>query len=80
MKQKPISVTQVRREIKEVIWAQAGNLLREWGQNMPNTLALFIYPAKSYFFVRLQMFLHNGCDFLPPEELLPHAKNDECGY
>ena len=37
-------------------------------------------PAKSYFFIRLQIFLHVGCNFLPPEELPPHAKNDECGY
>ena len=36
-------------------------------------------PAKSYFFIRLQIFLHVGCNFLPPEELSPHAKNDECG-
>ena len=26
--------------------------------------ALFIYPAKSNFFVRLQIFLHAGCNFL----------------
>ena len=36
-------------------------------------------PAKSYFFIRLQIFLHVGCSFLPPEELPPHTKNDECG-
>ena len=35
--------------------------------------ALFIYPAKSNFFVRLQIFLHAGCNFLPPEELTTHA-------
>ena len=42
--------------------------------------ALFIYPAKSDFFVRLQIFLHAGCNILPPKELPPHAKNDERGY
>ena len=36
--------------------------------------ALFIYPVKKFFFVRLQIFLHAGCNFLPPEELTPHAK------
>ena len=35
---------------------------------------------KVIFFVRLQIFLHAGCNFLPPEELTPHAKNYECGY
>ena len=44
------------------------------------TTALFIYPGKSNLFVRLQIFLHAGCSFLPPEELTPHAKNYECGY
>ena len=33
---------------------------------------------KVIFFVRLQVFLHAGCNFLPPEELPPHTKNDEC--
>ena len=42
--------------------------------------ALFIYPAKSNIFVGLQIFLHAGCDFLPPEELTPNAKNYDCGY
>jgi hypothetical protein len=28
----------------------------------------------------MQIFLHAGCNFLPPEELPPHAKNDEFGY
>ena len=42
--------------------------------------ALFIYPAKSYFLVRLQIFPHAGCNILPPEELQSHAKNDVCGY
>ena len=28
----------------------------------------------------LQIFLHAGRNFLPPEELPPHAKNDEFGY
>jgi hypothetical protein len=36
--------------------------------------ALFIYPAKSDFFVRLQIFLHAGCNFLPPKKLPPHEK------
>ena len=31
---------------------------------------------KVIFFVRLQIFLHAGCHFLPPEELPPNAKND----
>ena len=44
------------------------------------SLALFISPANSDFFIRLQIFLHAGCNFLPPEELPPHAKNDDCGY
>ena len=26
------------------------------------------------------IFFHAGCDFLHPEELAPHAKNDECGF
>ena len=38
--------------------------------------AHFIYPAKSYFFVRLQIFLHGGCNFLPPLELPSHTKDD----
>ena len=49
--------------------------------NLPLLIwALLIYPAKSNFFVRLQIFLHAGCNVLPPEELTPHAKNYECGY
>ena len=36
--------------------------------------ALFIYPAKSNFFVRLQIFRYAGCNFLPPEELTPMQK------
>ena len=35
---------------------------------------------KVFFFVRLQTFLHAGCNFLPPEEFTQHAKNYECGY
>ena len=38
------------------------------------------YPAKSDFFIRLQIFLYASYNFLPPEELPPHAKNDECVY
>ena len=44
------------------------------------TSSPFICPAKSDFFVRLQIFLHAGCNFLHPKELAPHAKNDEWGY
>ena len=44
------------------------------------SIALFIYPVKSNFFVRLQIFLYAGCNFLPPEELTPNAKNYDCGY
>ena len=44
------------------------------------TIALFIYPAKSNFFVRLQIFLYAGCNFFPPEELPPHAENNQCSY
>jgi len=32
------------------------------------------------FFAGLQIFCYAGCDFLQPEELAPHAKNDACGY
>ena len=48
-------------------------------KNFPNvyvSLALFIYPTKSDIFVRLQVFLHAGYNFLPPKELPLHAKND----
>ena len=38
------------------------------------------YPAKSEFFVRLQIFLLDGFNFLPSEEIPSHAKNDVCGY
>ena len=33
-----------------------------------------------FFFVRLQIFLHAGCNFLHPAELAPHANKDECCY
>ena len=54
-----------------------------WEKNLQHTslLSPFIYPARSdFFFNRLQLFLHTACNLLPPEELPPHAKNDECGY
>ena len=44
------------------------------------TVASFICPAKSNFFVRLQIFLHANWNFLHPQELALHAKNDVCGY
>jgi hypothetical protein len=40
----------------------------------------FYLPCKKLIFVRLQILLHAGCNFLQPEELSPHAKNYECGY
>jgi hypothetical protein len=43
------------------------------------TRALFIFPEKVIFHVRLQIFFHAGCNTVPPKELPPHAKNDECG-
>ena len=41
---------------------------------------LYLPCQKWFFFARLQIFLHASCNFLPPEELPPHAKNDECGF
>ena len=43
-------------------------------------LILFICPAESDFFIRLQIFLHAGCIFLHPVELSPQGKKFECGY
>ena len=40
----------------------------------------FYLPCKKLIFVRLQIFLHAGCNFLHPEELSPHTKNYECSY
>ena len=54
------------------IWYQFCNKL--YSKVRRRTWALFIYPTKSYFFIRLQIFLHAGCNFLPSEELPPHAK------
>ena len=37
----------------------------------------FYLPYKNLIFVRLQLFLHAGRNYLHPEELSPHAKNYE---
>ena len=42
--------------------------------------ALLSTLQKVIFFARLQIFFHAGYNFLPPEQLPPHAKNDEGGY
>ena len=42
------------------------------------TEGLFICLAKSYFFVRIQIFLHADWIFLHPQELALHSKNDSC--
>ena len=40
----------------------------------PQLLSPFYLPCKKLIFVRLQIFLHDGCNFLHPEELLPMQK------
>ena len=40
----------------------------------------FYLPCKKLIFVRLQIFLYAGCNFLHPEELSSHARHFECGY
>jgi hypothetical protein len=61
-------------------FGQVCKTIKKSSSLMVRSVVLFTYAAKSYFSIRLQIFLQAGCNFLPAEKLPPHAKNDECGF
>ena len=50
---------------------------RKWSSNR---IRPFYLPCKNWFLVRLQIYLHAGCNLLNSKELATHAKYNKYGY
>ena len=76
----PLSANLFRVHFTQQLFYSTNAINVKKGDTPQNVLSLFYLPCKKCFFVKLQIFLHAGFNFLAPEELPSHAKNDVCGY